>query len=116
VPVETRIREAFAAAVKAVLGEVTYNQAAYKTGLSDEYIRKMARGRVPSEAVLQRFAEGLGADLQALRVAAGYERPTDPVERVEFALSGVDHLEDYQAEHLVRMIKQLAEKKKEGKG
>jgi len=89
-PVETRIRPAFAEAVKAALGDLTFNQAAYKTGLSDEYIRKMAGGRVPSEHVISRFAAGLGADLEKLRIAAGYAQPTDVVEAVDCALGGVD--------------------------
>lgn len=99
--------QAFAEAVKEAMGGLSISQAAYKTGVSYEYVRTMVTyGRVPSEAILEKFAKGLDADVHKLRVAAGYEQTSDPVERVEFALEGIDHLEDWQAEAMVRLIEQ----------
>lgn len=65
-PQHVVIREEFASAVRDALAGLSPNQASYKTAVSDEWIRKMAAGRVPSEAVLERFAKGLGADLRIL--------------------------------------------------
>ena len=77
-PIHTIIRPEFGEAVRAALRGLSPNQAAYKTSISDEYIRNMAGGKVPSEAIIARFAEGLGADLQTLRIAAGYaQEPAD---------------------------------------
>ncbi len=108
-PIHTIIRPEFGEAVIKILDGVSPNQAAYKTGVSDEYIRKMAKGRVPSEVILQRFAEGLGADLQALRIAAGYEQPSDPVERVELALRGTTFT-DAAKEQILDLIREMKEK------
>lgn len=101
----------FAAAVRAAIGDLSISQAAYKTGISYEYVRTMVSyGRVPSETILVKFAEGLGVDLETLRVAAGYEA-SDPVDRVKFALEGQDELEDWQIE----AIQRLAESKRRPK-
>ncbi len=85
-PVSTTVREEFAGAVREALGDLTPNQASYKTGISDEYIRKMAHGRVPSEVIVERLAKGLDADLHTLRVAAGYEFPADIAESIELVV------------------------------
>lgn len=72
--VKVKATEEFRQAVKDVLGDMSIAQAGYKTGVSYEYIRTMlAFGRIPSEDILEKFAEGMGADLYKLRVAAGYE-------------------------------------------
>ncbi len=73
-PVTTIIRPEFGEAVRAALGDLNTGQASYRTGISDTYIRSMKRGLVPSEAVLERFAKGIDADLKKLRIAAGYEQ------------------------------------------
>lgn len=72
-PQQTVIRREFADAVREALGGLSPNQASYKTEISDEWIRKMSNGRVPSEAIVERFARGLDADLEKLRIAAGYQ-------------------------------------------
>ena len=88
-PIEARVRREFAEAVMAALGGISPNQASYKTGVSDEYIRKMSNGRVPSVDVIRRFAQGMGVDVQSMLVAAGYEQP--PAEdRAAAALSEMD--------------------------
>lgn len=103
-------RPEFAEAVREAIGELSISQVAYKTGVSYEYVRTMVTyGRIPSEVVLHRFAEGLGADLPTLRIAAGYDQPSDPVERVKTALNSLPGpLEDYQVDR----IRDLLEKYK----
>lgn len=85
-PVRTIIRPQFGEAVHEALGDLSPNQASYKTGVSDEYIRKMSQGRVPSEVIIERFASGLEADLDKLMVAAGYKPDPNPMTAVETAL------------------------------
>jgi len=82
-PVQTIIRPEFAEAVREALGNLSPNQAAYRTGISDEYIRKLAAGKVPSEAILARLATGLGADLAHLRQAAGYDPSPEMAQAAE---------------------------------
>ncbi|MEN6370909.1 MAG: hypothetical protein ABFD64_02760 [Armatimonadota bacterium] len=79
----TIVKPKFAEAVRDALAGISANQASYKTGVSDEYIRKMAAGRVPSKAIIEKFANGLDSDLHKLLVAAGYEEPGNPVEGIE---------------------------------
>jgi len=82
-------RDEFAQAVKEAMGELNMSQAAYKTKISYEWVRKMAQqGHVPSEEVLKRLATGLNADLHALRVAAGYVQPTTVAETLKQQFAG----------------------------
>jgi len=106
----TIIRKEFADAVKAALGGLSANQASYKTGISDEYIRKMATGKVPSEAILERFAKGMNADLKQLRIAAGYEQPSDPVQAVDIALrTTLPEISDFDRDRILEMVKEVSE-------
>jgi len=99
-PHETIIREQFAIAINEALNGLTPNEASYKTKVSDEWIRKMSHGRVPSESILAKMANGLGADLRALRVAAGYEQPTTIAETLKQQFTG--RLPDDVLQNLVR--------------
>jgi hypothetical protein len=63
-------------------------------------------GRVPSEAIIRKFAQGLEVDVADLLAAAN-----DPVAKVRFALEGQDELEDWQIE----AIRRLAESKRRPK-
>ena len=108
--------ERFKEAVRDALGDLSISQAAYKTGVSYEYVRTMASyGRIPSEPILGRFAEGLGADLYKLRVAAGYEQPSDPVQRVQYALNGAPELSDVSKQMIVQFAKEVLEREKQKK-
>jgi len=110
-PHETRVRSEFAQAVLEALGGRSANQASYKTEVSNEWIRKMTHGRVPSEAILARFARGLDADLENLRIAAGY-LPDDPVKIVEIAAKNAGVSEEDQNILLTLMQDMLARSKK----
>lgn len=108
-PQQTIIREEFAKAVELALGGLTPNQASYKTQVSDEWIRKMTKGRVPSESILERFAKGLDADLHALRIAAGYEKPDDALEAVTLALRDAKNMSESSKEEVLRMVQKYIE-------
>ena len=72
-PHTTTIKPEFGRLVKSLMGDFSYMQVSYKTGISAEYIRMMVNGRVPSEATIYKLARGLDADIRELLVAAGYE-------------------------------------------
>ncbi|MCK9570392.1 helix-turn-helix domain-containing protein [Candidatus Pacearchaeota archaeon] len=109
-PHTTIIKKEFADAVREVLADITPNQASYKTGVSDEYIRKMASGRVPSEVIIERFANGMGADLTKLRIAAGYEQSTNPVVAVNHALSQtVPNLSEFSKKQILDLVREVTE-------
>ena len=92
------------------MGDLNVSQATYKTGVSYEYVRTMvAYGRIPSERVLERFAEGLGADLHKLRVAAGYDEESDPIKRVEVFLSGMEQLSEFAKDEIRRVVREEVE-------
>jgi hypothetical protein len=74
--VETVYRPQFAEHLEKLFGSLTHEQAAIRTGISSEYLRKMRKlGLVPSESIVARIAAGMNADLHALRTAAGYASP-----------------------------------------
>ncbi len=109
-PQQVVVRPEFARAVLEELGGLTPNQASYKTQVSDEWIRKMTNGRVPSEAILQRFADGLGADLTKLRIAAGYQQDPD----VEVALEALRGAKtEATRRRMVEALKQIAAEERE---
>lgn len=70
----------------------------------------MKMGAVPSEAVLERFAKGLNADLSALRRAAGYEQPSDPVEAVELALRNVESIPEEGKRQIREFVESIRNK------
>ena len=72
-PHTTTIKPEFGKLVKSLMGDFSYMQVSYKTGISAEYIRMMVNGRVPSEATIYKLARGLDADIRELLVTAGYE-------------------------------------------
>jgi len=85
----------FAIVVKEVCRGLSISKVAAYTGISFETIRKMVSdGHVPSEQMLERFATGMSADLTRLRVVAGYELPSDPVERCVISLRNSDVSEE----------------------
>jgi hypothetical protein len=87
-PVKTVVRPQFAAAVRDALGGMRPAEASRLTEISDVYIYKMLAGRVPSEDIIHRFAEGLKKDETTLRVAAGYEQPEDLRQYLSVCLDG----------------------------
>ena len=93
-PQNTVIREEFAQAMRLALCGLTPNQASYKVQVSDEWIRKMLKGRVPSEAIIHRIAVGLDVNETELLIAAGYEQPSDLVERCLISLRNSDISEE----------------------
>ena len=74
-PVETRISLEFGKIITDALKDNTYGQASIKTGISQAYILAMARGKVPSEPIIEKFAKGMNCDLDELMIAAGYKEP-----------------------------------------
>lgn len=93
-PHTTIVRPAFGDHMKKIMGDLSYMQASYKTGVSAEYLRMMVNGRVPSEGALVKVANGLNADLYDLRVAAGYEQESDPVKAAgQVLFRDMPHLE-----------------------
>jgi len=108
-PSQTIVRSQFAEAVREAMGGLTPNVASYKTGVSDEWIRKMSHGRVPSEAILKRFADGLGADLRKLMVAADYTETTSaPSEVHEPKTEYLTFSADATNERLERLEKEVS--------
>ena len=105
----TVIKREFGDAVRAALGDLSISQASYKTQISYEYMRKMTYGHVPSPEIIRRFAEGLGVDAEPLLVVAGYEQPSDPVERVEIALRGNEHLSDAGVRRIMEFVRETIE-------
>jgi hypothetical protein len=105
------VREQFADAVREALAGLTPNQASYKTGVSHEQIRKMRHGVVASDPTLRRFAEGLGADLHKLRVAAGYEEepPSGVVEALGYGLRGAEDISEEGKKQIIEFAKKIRE-------
>jgi hypothetical protein len=106
-----KVEPDFGKLITETMGSDSFGQAAIKTQISKAYLVEMARGKVPSEKYVDMFADGYSMPLETrhkLRVLAGYDELSDPIERVEFALSGQDKLEDWQIE----AIKRLAEQKR----
>jgi len=106
-PQRVIIRTEFAIEVRQAMGELSPNQASYKTAISDEWIRKMLHGRVPSEEVLDRLARGLDADLQKLRIAAGYDQPADVITAVDLAMRCVDNISDEGKQQIRDFVKRI---------
>lgn len=113
-PVETRISPEFGRLVSDIIGADSFGQVSIRTGISQAYLLQMKRGKVPSEQIIEKFAAGYadrGADLRALRLAAGYEPPVPfvlPVEDVDAAIRRyrTEHpsLTDDQADELRRIV------------
>jgi hypothetical protein len=111
--VKTVTKQEFGSLVDKILGELSYSKAENISGISGEYLRKMRMGRVPSEDVIARFADAFkerGADLTALRIAAGYEQPSDVVERVAMALRCDKILTDKGKQQVLDLVKELRDK------
>ncbi len=75
-PRQALYSKAFGAMVSELVGDLSLEQAGIRAGLAGETIRKMKGGKIPEPATLEAFAAGFadrGADLQTLRIAAGYE-------------------------------------------
>ena len=119
-PVETRVSKQFAELVRRIMGDDSYGQASVRTEISKAYLLQMASGKVPSEAIIEKFVRGYAdrsPDLHALRVAAGYEKP-------EEALSGYYMIKSDDISFCVREgtalseedIKQIADIIKHGSG
>ena len=109
-PHTTIIKEEFARVVKDFMRGLSAGQVSLKTGISYEYIRRMAYGHVPSEDVLKRFANGMNVDLQTLRIAAGYEQPTDAVEAVALGLRGATNIPEDGKSQIIEFAKMIEEK------
>ena len=105
----TVIKPEFGDAVRATLGDLSISQASYKTQISYEYMRKMTYGHVPSPDIIRRFAEGLGVGAEPLLVVAGYEQPSDPVERVEVALRSNQQLSDAGVRRIMDFVRETIE-------
>ncbi|MEN6566014.1 MAG: hypothetical protein ABFC57_06910 [Veillonellales bacterium] len=86
-PIGVTHKEEFADLINRLTKDLTNEQVSVRTGVSSEYIRKMRKfGQVPSEDVLERIAIGLadrGAKIDDLRVASGYEQPSNPIKGIE---------------------------------
>lgn len=87
----------FGAKIGELIGDLSLEQAGIRTGLAGETIRRMRAGKIPEPDTLRMFAEGFadrGADLQVLRIAAGYESPSGVVAAVEAALPPVTDISE----------------------
>jgi len=105
------LKPEFAEAVREALGGRSISQAAYKTGISYEWLRKMVQyGHVPSEAIVEKLAVGLSADLQKLRIAAGYAMPANPVIAVEISLRGSGKLSEEGIAEVLRFTEEVWER------
>ena len=109
-PHSTIVKPEFGVLVKELMGDLSYMQVSYKTGISAEYLRLMVNGRVPSENMLQRFADGMGADIKTLRIAAGYDQPADLVTRVEIALRSSNEISDQAKEDVLSFVREMVER------
>lgn len=96
-PVETRVSKEFGDLVRETMQGDTYGKATIKTGISQAYLLAMSRGKVPSRAIIERFAAGYNTEAQPLLVAAGYEEASDPVEACIVKLRGVLSRADLEA-------------------
>ena len=110
------LKPEFQAAVTEALQGLSVNQASYKTGISYEWLRRMVKyGHVPSEEIIERLAEGLGADLHSLRIAAGYEEETDILKRTDLFLNGSPELSEFTKDEIRRLVQEAIEKSQEKK-
>jgi hypothetical protein len=97
-------------------GNLSISQVAYKTDMAYESARKLIKmGHVPSEDMLERFAKGLNYDLRKLRVAAGYEQPTNTVDAVEVALRVAQDIPDQGKEYVRKFVNLVVKNYAEGK-
>lgn len=77
-----KVSEDFGNLVKETLGTDSFGQAAIKTKISKAYLLELAQGKVPTEAIVEKFAKGYNTDTKKFMVAAGYEH-ADPREGYE---------------------------------
>ncbi|MCE5200533.1 MAG: hypothetical protein ABFD54_14905 [Armatimonadota bacterium] len=110
-----KVEPEFGELVRAVVGNDSYGQAAIKTEISKAYLVEMARGKVPSREVIEKFAAGYKANVSPLLIAAGYEQPTDTETRVQYALNGADDLSELSKQQLMEMVRDFAEKHRKDK-
>jgi hypothetical protein len=109
-PVETRISAEFGRLVSEAMGTDSYGQGTIKTGISQAYLFAMKAGKVPSREVVEKFATGYSADLQALRIAAGYEEPTDIAEQIALKLRTNGQMSEDGIDQVRRFIDKVIQK------
>lgn len=109
-PVHTLYREEFRILIKKITGNLSAQQVSIRTGISDEYLRKIMAGKVPSESILERFAQGMNADLRELRIAAGYEESDRVVEAVENALRKVADIPTEAKQEILDRVREVKAK------
>jgi transcriptional regulator with XRE-family HTH domain len=112
-PIRTRVSQRFAEAVTAALAGISPSQASYKTEVSYEYIRRMRMGHIPSPEIIERFAKGLGAEVDVLLEAAGYKESSDPVVAVKLALRANRQLSEATKDQIVQFVEQKLREKHE---
>lgn len=71
-PLQARVSPEFGRQVRALMGELSQSEVALRASISVGYVNRMARGSVPSRAIILRLAEALAADPTALLKSAGY--------------------------------------------
>ncbi|MFQ3549068.1 MAG: hypothetical protein SNJ70_04905 [Armatimonadota bacterium] len=104
------IKKEFSEVIKKILDNSNVYQAAKKTGISYEYVRRMRDGLVPSEEIIKKFADGMNANFNELRVAAGYA-PVDAVEAVREALNTANNLSEKSKMQIMAFVETLVTKK-----
>jgi hypothetical protein len=99
------------------LGIKSNEQGGKACGISQECFRLTRGGKIPSEDVLIKMAEGLEIDLKKLRVAAGYEKPDSVAETVMLALRGTNKIPEEGKRQVIDFVKRMEEKyKDQGQG
>jgi len=112
-----RYSSQFGEAVQRVMGSLSPNQASYKTGLSQEYVRRMKLGLVPLRETVEKFAKGLGVDVWPLLIAAGYEEPTDLRELVRRAIKrGEPEISETTLDLAADAVEQVLKRRKREEG
>ena len=110
-PRQVIYRTEFAKAVSDIVDKLTLEQVGIRTNLAGETIRKMKAGKVPEEATIRAFAEGMDVELDNLLVAAGYKE--DPrVAPVILKLRSAKHLRQSSIEEIERIVNGYIEQDK----
>lgn len=112
----SRVSSEFARLIKDIMAKnsLTFRGAAMRTSISAAYWKDMSDGRVPSEDVIDRIAEEFPeADVNDLRIAAGYSpkvSPEDPVAAVEIALRGQKKISEEGKKQILDFVRKIEEK------
>jgi hypothetical protein len=93
--------------------KLSLRNAWYKTGVHYNTVQTMRKGLVPRKEIIERFAAGLGIDVEPFLIAAGLREPKDTLEALGIWLRSRPDVTEEEQQEVIESYKRVRERRRQ---